>query len=161
MIATAKLEKLLEALNSYKSSNNFVFEIQHLKELLSPDFVSVYDCILISKKSVEVLEQSFNKAIEMYGDRTGYEASNTEMRINDYIDNENLNIYDILSLTMLILDCWSAKLKQIDCEAKFCFIISCDSPYVTLRYHKFRETEGTWLLEDINQYEGAVGYLII
>lgn len=158
MIANRKLNQILKSIDGYRFTAKFTINVQGLLDLLSPKFVSVYDCIIISDKSADILETNFSKMISMYGDRTGYEASNTEVRINDFIENGDLDVYDLVSIALLAIQCWSAKIKYVDDSSKFCFILSCDEQYVTLRFHKVRAEEGVWLSRDIEKYDDAVGY---
>ncbi|AVQ47802.1 hypothetical protein C7M60_18785 [Clostridium botulinum] len=87
----------------------------------------------------------------MCGDRTGYEASCNEIRINDYVDV--YDDYNILSLSKVIIQAWKYKLKTEYPEYKFLIILAYREGYATLRFHVFRENEGTWLVNDLNAYK--------
>ena len=89
---------------------------------------------------MEKLEAAFDKALEMYMDKTGYEATNTEIRLNSYFE------------------------KNISMEphSKFCLILSCDEEHVEIRFHKIHPGEKMWLDENLEDYpEEAIGYAIV
>lgn len=65
-------------------------------------------------------------------------------------------------VALMVIDIWSMKLKELDSESKFCFIICSDEERVELRFHKARMDERGWLADDIESYkDGAVGYVIV
>lgn len=160
MICNKKMRKLLDEMKDRDTEVNIEFELCGIKKLFLPNIKKVYDCIIISEKSVEELEKNFSKAIKISFDKTGYEASRNETYINQYLVNEDVTVYDVLEITNIVIDIWKSQIKAIDNSAKICFIIGCDNKNVTLRFHKIRSNEGMWLGENIDDFADAVGYII-
>lgn len=99
--------------------------------------------------------------LEVYGDKTGYEASNTETRINCFFENVISEITGV-KIALIVLEVWAMRLKKMDPESKFCLIMCNDEDHVEIRLHKVRSEEDGWLLDDIETYkDGAVGYVIV
>lgn len=132
--------------------------VNHLQNLLFPNFVLVHDCIIISKKPLQQLEKHFDSSLKLYSEKTAYEASNTEIRINDFFDNQ-ISAADAISIAFLVIDCWVPRLKSLGKGCKICFIFSCDEEFVTLRFHRIRSTEKMWLADNLEDYEEPVGYV--
>lgn len=160
MVANKKMRKIMDKVEKRSNRTNIEFTIQGIRELFLPNIKKVYDCLIISEKCVEELEENFTKAIKVTSDKTGYEASRNETYMNQYIVNENFTIYDIVEITNIVIDIWKNQLKVIDNSGKICFIIGCDNKNVTLRFHKVRTNESMWLGDDIEKFEDAVGYII-
>ena len=92
------------------------------------------------------LEQVNYKAIaDVYGDLTGFEASNNKIHIDDYIDNEQYRMNEIINigfaLVKLVQNLWN-KLRDDECT----IILSSDlesefGSNATLSFHKKRINE--------------------
>lgn len=146
------------------SEKKVQISLLNIKKLLFPNFISVYDCIIINDTPISISKEKFNDIInKMYTDKTGYEASNTETLINFIIGEEEFAISEMIQLALIAIDVWALSLKMMDKESKFCFIISCDieSSFVTLRYHKVRNNEDMWLVKDLEEYNQPIAYAII
>lgn len=87
--------------------NFFICSSRLLKE--------VCDCIIITDSDVSNIEENFDNILKMYMDRTGYEASNTETRINDYFTSE-ISVLDGLKIAMLLVDKLEKKNKRACAE---------------------------------------------
>ncbi len=160
-ITNCKMKCLLDSLSEHSTKEKMVLNLQQLKMLFDPPFKQVKDCIIISEKSSEKLEDYFDDVIKTYMDRTGYEASNTETNINDFFDNK-ISILTGITLGLITIEIWSLKLKQLDANSKFCFIMFSDDEHVEIRFHKVRPNEYMWLSNDLEGYDGeAVGYIIL
>ncbi|HAG42625.1 MAG TPA: hypothetical protein DCL31_03625 [Clostridium sp.] len=94
---------------------------------------------------------NFKRILSMFGDRTGYEASCNEIRINDYIDCSDE--FSVIQLAEIIMDTWKYKLKTEYPKYRFCIILSFIEGYATLRCHVVRENESPWLKDDLDEYE--------
>ena len=123
-----------------------------LSKIMIPNFKEVYDCIIIDMNN-EITEEkiNFKRILSMFGDRTGYEASCNEIRINDYIDYSDE--FAVIELAEIIMDTWKYKLKLEFPKYRFCIILSFSEGYTTLRFHSVRENEGSWLKGDIDEYK--------
>ena len=94
-------------------------------------------------------------------DKTGYEASNTETRINCYFENE-ISMITGTQIALMVIEVWALKLKQMEPNSKFCFIMCSGEDHVEIRFHKVRNDEIKWLADDIESYkDDAVGYVVI
>ncbi len=123
-----------------------------LFNILFPKCKEVFECIIIDQND-EIFEEKINfpRIISMYGDRTGYEASCNEIRINDYV--ESTNISNLLQMGKIAMESWENKLKMDYPEHKFSIILSVNDENVTLRFHKRRDNEKPWLKEDLEGYK--------
>lgn len=124
----------------------------NLSKIMSPNFKEVHDCI-INDMDNEIKEENvnFKRILSMFGDRTGYEASCNEIRINDYIDYSDE--IAVLQLAEIIMDAWKCKLKIEYPQYRFCIILSFSEGYVTMRFHVIRENESSWLKADLDEYK--------
>lgn len=157
----SKMQSLLKDDLSNPYAETLKLNSQKLKALFSPSFKKVRDCIIITEKEIDRLEMTFDNAIKMYMDKTGYEASNTETRINSYFDND-ISVITGTQIALIVTEIWALKLKQMEPESKFCIIMCSDEESVEIRFHKIRDKESRWLSENLEGYQdGAVGYVEI
>ncbi len=160
-ITNSKMEELLKSISVSSDEEGLKMNFGQLKKLLFPPFKRVNDCVIISEKSVDKLEATFDKAIEFYMDKTGYEASNTETRINCYFEN-NISMKLGTKIALIVLEVWILQLKKMEPESDFCMIISCDEESVEIRFHKIHKGKIMWLDENLDNYkDGAIGYAIV
>lgn len=152
-----KMELILD-----KKDKNIKLNIYNLKDLFFPNFKKVYDCIIISLENTDKLEKTFQSSVQFLGGKNFYEISETEILINSYLkmDTKKYSLHTLLKFTLIVVRIWKIQLKELDSEAKFCFIISVDKSNVTLRYHKVRLDETEWLVDDLDSYEEPIGYII-
>ena len=158
-IANRKMKVLLNSIPSNPMEERLVSSTDNLGRLFKPPFQKVQDCILISEENLEVAEESFNILLKKYyGDKTGYEAANTETRINDYFE-EPLTLHSGFQIALLVIELWAMQLKQLDRTSKFYFILSCNEERTEIRFHKAREGEPPLLTDDIENDDGdAIGF---
>jgi len=160
MINNEKMKNMLQETEKSNINEKLVkLTLDNIKKLFCPNFIHIYDCIIISDKEIELSVGQYDKVIGMFGDRTGYEASNNDTRINDYFDS-GVSGFEALSIAMILIDVWGNKLKALEPDINFCFIVDCNDDYVTLRFHKVRIDERMWLSNNIEDYSGAIGYII-
>ena len=160
-IANREMKKLLKDISDHPSVENLKFNFSELYDLFFPEFKKVKDCVIISKKSVNELEMFFDKAMEMYFDKTDYESSHAETRIDCHFEGE-VSMMVGTQIALIALEIWALRLKQMDPDSKFCLIMCSNEDRVEIRFHKVRENEIKWLADDIDSYQGgAVGYVIV
>ena len=160
-ITNKEMRKLLKDISEHPSVENLKFNFSELYDLFFPKFKKVKDCVIIAEESVEELERFFYRAIEMYQDKTGYEASNTETRIDCHFEGE-VSMMAGTQIALIALEVWALRLKQMDPNSKFCLIMYSNENRVEIRFHKVRENEIKWLADDLEGYQGdAVGYVIV
>ena len=98
----------------------------------------------------------------MYQDKTEYESSCSDTRIDCYFEGK-VSMKARTQIALIALEIWALRLKQMDPDSKFCLIMFSDEDHVEIRFHKFREDEGMILADDLESYQdgGAVGYVIV
>ena len=161
-VMNKKMNERFLQLVQYDNEDELRISLESLGKLFSPPFRKVKDCIIISKKSADELEPYLESVVqEVYGDKTGYEASNTETRINCFFENEISEITGV-KIALIVLEVWAMRLKEMEPESNFCLIMCSDEERVEIRFHKARNDEQGWLDDDIEAYkDGAVGYVIV
>jgi len=160
MIMNTEMKRMIGRVELIKRNEHIIrLNLEGLNKLFCPQFVNVHDCIIISDKPILLSDKQFLKVIKMHNDKTGYETCNTDTRVNDYIVDE-ISDLEALAIAFMTIDIWSNKLKMLEPNSKFCFIIDCNDGYVTLRFHKVRAEESGWLCNDIDSYTEPIGYLV-
>ena len=160
-ITNKEMRKLLKDISEHPSVENLKFNFSELYDLFFPKFKKVKDCVIIAEESVEELERFFYRAIEMYQDKTGYEASNTETRIDCHFEGE-VSMMAGTQIALIALEIWALRLKQMEPDSKFCLIMSSNEDRVEIKFHKIRDNEIKWLADDLDSYHNsAVGYVIV
>ena len=160
-ISNNEMKKLLKEVSEHPSIEILKFNFSELHDLFFPKFKKVKDCVIIAEESVEELERFFYRAMEMYQDKTGYEASNTETRIDCHFEGE-VSMMAGTQIALIAIEVWALSLKQLDPDSKFCLIMCSNEDRVEIRFHKVREDEGMLLADDLEGYKGdAVGYVIV
>ena len=160
-IANREMKKLLKDISDHPSVENLKFNFSELYDLFFPEFKKVKDCVIISKKSVNELEMFFDRAMEMYFDKTDYESSHTETRIDCHFEGK-VSMMAGTQIALIALEIWALRLKQMEPDSKFCLIMYGNEDRVEIRFHKVRENEIKWLADDLEGYQGdAVGYVIV
>lgn len=159
--ANNKMKKLLEEISAFSEIEELQLSIGELRKLFFPPLKKVNDCIIITEKDTEMLEAEFNNTIEMYTDKTEYEVSNTETRINSYFKNK-ITMETGVQIALMVIEFWALKLKEVEPDSQFRFVLSCKKDSVEIRFHKVRKYETAWLLEDFERYKDeAIGYVRI
>ncbi|WOC56480.1 hypothetical protein [Bacillus halotolerans] len=146
------MKRLKERLEDLSNTNKV--DLSNLKDIISPNIVKVDDCFILDLED-ELTDNptiNWNRILKMYGDKTGYEASCNELRINDYLDYSDLSGEEILFYALQVVDGWEHHLKEKFPEHKFVVIISIDEGFATIRFYKYREKESSWLKADIEEY---------
>lgn len=155
MVTNKKMQLLIEKAKNSNRNEMLHIEMNDLAKLFSPNLKRVYDCIIVADEKEEELVCGFDKALKMYTDKTGYEASHNETPISLCFDGILDNTAILIAL--MVIDIWALKLKQIDKESRYCFILSAGDG-VELRFHKVRDNEKSWLASDLETYDGPVGF---
>lgn len=160
-ITNSKMKKLLENIAALSDEEELQINLQQLKELLFPPFKQVKDCIIMSKKPIDVLELAYDNSIKLNMDKTGYEACCSETRINTYFKG-GISTEAGTKIALIVLEIWALRLKELQPDSRFCLIIFSDESCVEIRFHKIHEGENMWLDEEIENYkDGAAGYALI
>ena len=122
-----------------------------MDKLLNPYIVEVNDSVILDfEREMEPEKIDFERILSMFQDRTGYEASCNEIRINDYIECDDE--IATLKTAMIVMNVWKNYLLREYAQYKFCLILSCSEGYATIRFHVLRDNEHPWLKGDIEEY---------
>lgn len=152
---------LFEKMEKCHTNNMMLINPENLFLLFDPPFKEVCDCILITNVDAKQIEKNFTNILNVYMDKTGYEASNTETRINDFFANK-LSVTEGLKIAMLVVNTWKLKIKSLNSSIPICFILSVNDGIVELRCHKVRKSEGLWIDTDLSNYKDcAIAYTIV
>lgn len=128
--------------------------IKDLSNLLFPRIVEAYDCLILDiDQTLDPKTINFEKAIELLGDRTGYEASCNKIRINDYISYNEGNELDVVVFALDLLKIWEYRFKRDYPNITFNLIMSYGDGYVTIGFHILREDEPRWLADDLDTFK--------
>jgi hypothetical protein len=156
---------MIESLNSKLSSierkaslvkdSTVTLSLDNVDRLFNMRIQDIFDCILlVEDEEIELTEEQFIDVVKMYGDKTGYEASNNELRIIDYCESELTQEEQYL----IGKSCISDLNNKI--PGKLVFYFSYDEEVLTIRFHKFREADGLWTNENVEGYKEPFGYFV-
>lgn len=124
------------------------------KSIIEPKFKIINGCILIDNQD-EIDEDTLDWTIILnnYWSKTAFEASVNEVRINDYINDENLKDYELVKLGILVFENWRKSIKKLiepnECE----FIMSLNDGYLTMRICLIREDEESLYNGDLEGFK--------
>ncbi len=116
-----------------------------LELMILEGFYEESDAIVFNFYKDRLAQVNYAAIVDMYGDLTGFEASNNKIHIDDYIDNEQYGMNEIINigfaLVKLIQILWN-KLRDDECT----IILSSDlesefGSNATLSFHKKRINE--------------------
>ena len=160
-VANREMKKLLKDIYDHPSVENLEFNFLELYDLFFPKFKKVKDCVIIAEESVDELEMTFDRVMKTYFDKTEYEVSNTDTRIDCYFEDK-VSVVTRIQVALITLEIWTLKLKQMEPDSKFCLIMYGNEDRVEIRFHKVRDNEISWLSDNLEGYKGdAVGYVIV
>ncbi|MBO0445626.1 hypothetical protein JZO78_04660 [Enterococcus ureilyticus] len=141
-----KIEKLPIHTDYIRIQNFFNIRIQN-----------IYDCLILEEEDLNVTEKNFANLLTIYGDKTGYEASNTEIRIIDFFPDQHLTAAEQFYIAKSWMQNVLERIKNLS-DKSIVFIFSYDNQTLTVRFHQKRG--GEFWLADPNSYEEPVGYFI-
>ena len=160
-ITNSEMKKLLKEVSEHPCVESLKFNFSELHDLFFPKFKKVKDCVIIAEESVDELEMTFDRVMKTYFDKTEYEVSNTDTRIDCYFEDK-VSVVTRIQVALITLEIWTLKLKQMETYSKFCLIMYGNEDRVEIRFHKVRDNEISWLSDNLEGYKGdAVGYVIV
>ncbi|MCE5286597.1 MAG: hypothetical protein LLG02_12220 [Pelosinus sp.] len=145
-------KNMLESLTNIETSHQ-----EFLNKLVRiwPEFLEIKGFVILKKYNNTIEELDEDKILSVYYDKTGFEASYNEFRIEDYFDWSIGKPMEGLALAVKLSEIWECKLKREFPSYKFHIIVGFDGNYTTIRFHKLRDEEGSWIaLEDLDEYKG-------
>ncbi|WP_268625029.1 hypothetical protein [Paenibacillus alvei] len=129
-------------------------DFSHLEKIINPKIVEVQECFILDLEGELKIENiNWERVMKFHKDKTGYEASCNELRINDYVNDTDITREDIIICALQIMDGWENQLRRCFPEHNFLIVLSCDDEYATLRFHKERPDENNWLNYDLEKYK--------
>lgn len=146
-----KMMQILNTINPVVKIKQCYINIEYISY---PIFVEVEECILLKDKTEEMEELNMSFIYELYGDKSGFEASFNHIHITQDTNNNIRNPIEGLKFAMHILNIWKSKLNTDFPECKFHLLLSFDGETSTLRFHRYREEEGSWIrINDLDGYK--------
>lgn len=116
-----------------------------LELIILKGFYEKSDAIVFNFYKDRLEQVNYAAVADVYGDLTGFEASNNKIHIDDYIDNEQYGMNEIINigfaLVKLVQNLWN-KIRDDECT----IILSSDleskfGSNATLSFHKKRINE--------------------
>lgn len=160
MIKNKKMDELIATLAKNKEIDNVNVPLYNLLDLFKPNIKNINECIIIDNNNeIDIARINFSRLMKMHGDRTGYEATSNEIRINDLIPKAKFK--EVLTLAIYTLEQWELLFRSEYPSRKFYLILSCDSEFVTIRFHQIWQEESPWLVDDIEKYNQAIAYKML
>ncbi|WP_235201818.1 hypothetical protein [Paenibacillus sp. FSL H8-457] len=154
--------------DSMEISNNKINEIlkkeytlkyhdkSELIDVVWPDFVEVEGCIVIKKNTENNVGINIEHIIHQFGDRTGFEASESHVHMIDISNTFKKHPLEGLKFAKKLLEMWSTKLKIDFPEYEFILILTYHDDDTILRFHRLRESE-TWInINNIEEFEEGI-----
>ncbi len=147
-----KMKETLEQIGNIEKKPKH--KLQSLLDVIWPDFIEVESCILINWESRKNVDLNTDFILEMFGDRTGFEASENHIHMIDCANEFVKNPLEGLKFALNLLEVWECKLKRDFPHYKFHLILTYDGTDSILRFHKYREEEGSWIKNnDLDGYK--------
>lgn len=164
MRKTFKGNKLMTDLICSFSNNDdrkTVISLEELGNLMNKKIVKIVDTFILedvhASIKVEAAEKNFDKLIKTYTDKTGYESACNEFRIVDYFP-ENLSVEEQWKIGLIVMENF---LQKEDFPIPCIFYYGYDEGILTMRFHKYRYSEGLWLSEDLEGFNNPVAYYCV
>ena len=108
----------------------------------------IHDCLVYDKENeIDENKINFNKLLEMYGDKTGYEVSCNEIRIEKELISKSHFFFLVNELDRELEEKFSRKVVIYIQELEDSF---------DLRFHSLRENEKKWLSENLDEYDNPI-----
>ncbi|EOH98186.1 hypothetical protein UAY_02433 [Enterococcus moraviensis ATCC BAA-383] len=105
----------------------------------------VYDCLILEKEELNVIKKNFANLLTNYGDKTGYEASNTGIRIIDFFPYQHSTTAEQFYIAKSWMQNVLERIKNLS-DKSIVFIFSYDNQTLTVRFHQKRDGE-FWLAD--------------
>lgn len=153
------MREILESLRFDGSEEMRLVSSERLHDLFFPPFIKIFDCIIISDKEIRLTQDAFAAVVKkLYGDRSGYEFGNNEIRVNDYFEN-TLSKEEGTQIGLWAIKRWITRLHEIEPQASFVFVLFSNDERTEIRFHKLRNDESP-VVVDVDSYDGGVGVVI-
>lgn len=150
-----KINKSMEkVLKKLEDSNDEGHQLDNFIDILWPDFIEVDGCIII-KHDEDIENLNMNWIIEMFGDKTGFEATENHIHMVDICDEFIVNPKVGLRFAMKLIDIWGYKLMTSFPSYKFHLILTHDGEDSILRFYRYRQEEGDYLEDNLDEYENT------
>ena len=161
MITNIYNSAMKEKMDKLKDLSNSI-EIKGELSVLWPEFYEASGFYFMRTRDGEKYANlDRDRMLEMHDYATYLEAGCSDCRINDFFEVENDD--ERLKLAFTIADMWAMKLSNLFPQEEFHIVIAEKDGNITMRFHKFRDDEPTWLEEDdLDGYESeAICVMIV
>lgn len=157
-ILNKKMEAALEELNDIINTVDYY----SVSKIANTVFCEIEGCIL-RNKGTQIGSFNIERILRAYNDRTGYEASYNEVRINDYVEDFKHGPIEGLALALRVMADWKNQLKKCFPNYTLHIVVVYDGEFTTLRVYKFREEDGSWIaIDNLDGYNSeAVMVMVI
>ena len=156
MVLNKKMQKIL-------NEKNFDVDVQLIEEtclsiLSKIKRLEIYDCIIYDEHNrVEECNLDYN-LFEAYGGLSGFEMWYNEILINLYFKYDKRSLGSVINH---LLECFKTAIKNKYPDKQFCVVIYENSDNLFLRFHVYRESEGLWIGENLEECENPTLYEVV
>ncbi len=142
----SKMTNLLSDIKTDEIQNELITLMDHIVSNIR----LIKDCTIYDTDNIVDEDVNLEVILKLVGDLTGYEMGCNEFRF------ETNGTESFLSIATYFLN----QLKRKFYERKFVVYVFVENTVFFLRFHTFRENEGIWVNNDLEQYENAVMYIM-
>lgn len=108
----------------------------------------IRDCVIYDDEGIDESDVDFDSVLKMFGDLTGYEVNCNEFRY----EKNKIITYSCLDIATDLNHMLENKYRN----RKFVIYVCVGDECIEVRFHTYRETEGSWLDEDLNKYNKPI-----
>ncbi len=108
----------------------------------------IRDCVIYDDEGIDESDVDFDSVLKMVGDLTGYEVNCNEFRY----EKNKIITYSYLNIANDLNNMLENKYRN----RKFVIYVCVGDECIEIRFHTYRETEGSWLDEDLNKYNKPI-----
>lgn len=153
ILKNREMERVIAVINESEEPRHNLSELSYV---IWPEFIEVSECILMKQNTENPKELNMDHIYRMFGDRTGFEASDSHVHMMDLAKEFELQPLEGVKFALKLLEIWECKLKRDFPQYRFVLILSFDGQDSILRFHRNREEEGSWLNNnDLDGYENT------
>jgi hypothetical protein len=137
-----KMQNILITNNLIKATELEYITVHNIPNI---QVIEVNGCILIDEGSISRDTLDIKRIIDIYFDRTGFEAYHNHIHIGNYLDKELKNSGEELLLAFKAINILGKLLVNRFPQYKFHIVLSFDGNQAILRFYRLREDENCWI----------------
>lgn len=128
-----------------KNKDKPMLTIKEIESLFNRSIQNVYGCLLLDctterSDNAYITKEQFDKVINQHNGKSGYEYSNNEFRIVDYV-KETLSIEEQYLLGMSYMQYLNSRLTALTDRRIYYFLFFDDNDIVQIRFYQQWEDE--------------------